>query len=149
MYEPDMIKVIEVAEPERMLDARSKTAMLTVATWADYYRLGEDWRDLQMWRLWNHGKYVNEVSHLGEYTTVQGDILTVCPMDRDDVVCQVQITEIRMVDCENLTDQEIHELGYLNREEYNAQWGDINTDDSSRGWFMRFVLLPETSETLH
>ena len=147
MYDPDLVKVIEVAQPERMLDAQSKTAMMTVATWADYYRVGEDWQHLHQWRLWNHGKAVNEVSHFGEYTTVQGDILTVCPLDKDDVICQVQIIEIRMVDCSNLSDQEVRELGYANRGEYNEQWGSM-ADGSHRGWFMRFMLLSDASSIL-
>ncbi|MBN2470361.1 MAG: hypothetical protein JXN59_06535 [Anaerolineae bacterium] len=147
MYDPDIIKVIEVAQAERMLDARSKTAMLSVATWADYYRVGEDWHHLHQWRQWAHGKTVNEVSHFGEYTTVQGDILTVCPVDSDDAICQVQIIEIRMVDFHHLSDHEIRELGYTNRHDYNEYWSSV-ADGSHRGWFMRFMLLSEVTDVL-
>jgi hypothetical protein len=104
----DVVKIIEVAQPERMLDAKTKTAMMTVATWADYYRLEEGWYNLQHWRQWEHGKQVNEVSHFGEYTTMQGDVLAVCPLESEDVLCQVQVVEIRMVDCQALTDSEVH-----------------------------------------
>lgn len=148
MEEPDPIKVIEVAQPERMLDARSKTAMLTVATWADFFRIDEQWHALHQWRLWKHGRVVNEVSHLGEYTTRLGDILAVCPLESDDIVCRVQVTEIRMVDCDRLTDQELAELGYASREEYHRQWHEM-TEDSSRGWFMRVMLLSDRSTILH
>jgi hypothetical protein len=110
--------------------------------------VGEDWHRLHRWRLWQHGKLVNEVSHFGEYTTMQGDILAVCPLERDEVVCQVQVTEIRMVDCENLSDQELYELGYTSREEYASQWGDMN-EDSSKGWFMRVMLVSEDSWVMH
>jgi hypothetical protein len=142
MDAPDMIKVIEVAQPERMLDAKTKTAMMTVATWADYYRIGEDWYNLQHWRQWQHGKRVNEVSHLGEYTTMQGDVLVVCPVESEDVVCQVQVTEIRMVDCRALTEKEVRELGYISRQDYDEQWKDMNAD-SPKGWFMRIMIIPE------
>jgi uncharacterized protein YqfB (UPF0267 family) len=146
-FDPGLIKVIEVNHPEWILDARTKTAMMTVATWADYFRVGEDWHRLQQWNQWQHGKTVNEVSHHGEYTTSQGDLLVVCPMESEDVVCQVQVTEIRMVDCHSLTDAEVHELGYATREDYNAQWQDINAN-APRGWFMRVMLVNDTSEIL-
>jgi len=144
---PDPIKVIEVAQPERMLDARSKTAMLTMATWADFFRVDEQWHALHRWRLWKHGKTVNEVSHFGEYTTCLGDVLAVCPLESDNIVCRVQVTEIRMVDCDRLTDQELAELGYTTREEYNSQWRDM-AEGSARGWFMRVMLLSDHSTIL-
>lgn len=146
--EPYYVKTIEVARPERILDAQTKTAMLTVATWADIYRIGEQWHQLQQWRTWEHGKSVNEVSHLGEYTTMQGDELVVTPLQSDFIICQVQVTEIRMVDCRLLTDAEIRELGYATREEYDAQWDDM-TEDSPKGWFMRIMLLPHDPDHLH
>ncbi len=144
----DVIKVIEIEYPERMLDARTKTAMLTVATGADYYRVGADWQTLQRWRYWQHGKHVNEVNHYGEFTTSQGDILAVCPLESDLIVCQVQVTEIRMVDCHNLTDTEISELGYRDREDYRLHWGDLN-EDAPHGWFMRVMLLPDEDAAVH
>ncbi len=143
----DLVKIIEVAQPERMLDAKTKTAMLTVATWADYYRIGEEWSNLQHWRLWKHGKRVNEVSHFGEYTTMQGDILTVCPIESEDVICQVQVTDIRMVDCRSLSEREVLELGYEIRDEYDAQWRELNAD-SPRGWYMRIMLMPGEDEVV-
>ncbi len=142
------VKLIEVAQPERMLDAISKTAMMTVATWADYYRLGEHWFNLQSWRYWQHGKPVHEVSHLGEYTTMLGDVLAVCPMASSQVLCQVQVVEIRMVDCVALTDSEVRELGYHSRAEYDAQWADM-AQDAPRGWFMRIMLVPSEPGLLH
>jgi len=130
-----------------MLDARSKTAMLTMATWADFFRVDEQWHALHRWRLWKHGKTVNEVSHFGEYTTCLGDVLAVCPLESDNIVCRVQVTEIRMVDCDRLTDQELAELGYTTREEYNSQWRDM-AEGSARGWFMRVMLLSDHSTIL-
>ncbi len=143
----DSIKVIEVAQAERMLDARTKTAMLTIATWADFFRVDAQWHALHQWRLWKHGKAVNEVSHFGEYTTRLGDILAVCPLESDEIVCRVQVTEIRMVDCDRLTDQELAELGYASREEYHSQWRDM-AEDSARGWFLRVMLLSDRSTIL-
>lgn len=147
-YEQEYIKVVEVDHPERMLDSRTKTAMMTIATWADLYRVGEDWHNLQSWRQWQHGKPVNEISHFGEYTTMRGDILTVCPLESDDVVCYVQVTEIRMVDTRTLSDAEYRELGYQSREDYLSTWHDY-VDDTGRGWFMRVMLLPDMVQTLH
>ena len=144
----DVVKIIEVAQPERMLDAQTKTAMLTVATWADYYRLEESWHNLQHWRQWEHGKQVNEVSHFGEYTTMQGDVLSVCPLESEAVLCQVQVVEIRMVDCQALTDSEVHELGYRTRAEYDSQWADMALD-AARGWFMRVMLMPDKNGPIH
>jgi hypothetical protein len=144
----DAVKVIEVSRPERMLDAQSKTAMLTIATLADFYRLGEDWHPLHYWRQWQHGKRVNEVSHFGEYTTMQGDVLAVCPMESNAVVCQVQVVEIRMVDCSALTEREVRELGYTSRADYDTHWADM-APDSPRGWFMRVMLVPDEDGLLH
>ncbi|GAB4575892.1 MAG: hypothetical protein Kow0077_29660 [Anaerolineae bacterium] len=145
MLETDSFKVIEVADPERMLDSRSKTALMTVATWGDFYRIGENWYTLQQWRQWQHGRAVNEVNHMGEYNTKLGDVLYVCPPESDDIVCQVQVMEIRMVDIARLTDEEFRELGYASQKDYDRVWGAMS-DGSEHGWFMRFVLLSETSE---
>ncbi len=142
------IKVIEIEYPERMLDARTKTAMLTVATGADYYRVGADWQTLHHWRYWEHGKRVNAVSHYGEFTTNQGDILAVCPPESDFIICQVQVVEIRMVDCQSLTDMEINELGYRDREDYRLHWGNLN-EDARHCWFMRVMLLPGEGAAVH
>jgi hypothetical protein len=148
MNQPQAVKMIEVARPERMLDARTKTAMLTVATWADVYRIGGEWHRLLRWRDWQHGRQVHEVSHLGEYTTGQGDVLAVCPVARDEVVCQVQVVEIRMVDCDRLTDEEIRDLGYATRQQYHAQWIE-DTDSSPKGWYMSIMLVPEDGAAIH
>ncbi len=148
MNDMPAFKIVEVSRPERMLDAKTKTAMLTVATWADYYRVDQDWHRLHNWRDWQHGRAVHEVSHLGEYTTVQGDVLAVCPMRSDDIICQVQVVEIRMVDCDNLSDAEIRELGYATRHEYHTSW-DEDTDHSPKGWYMRIMLLPWQDTVLH
>jgi hypothetical protein len=148
MIEPEMVKVVEVAEPERMLDSRHKTAMLTMATWADFFRVEEDWHHLRQWREWRHGRHVTEVSHFGEHTTMQGDVLAICPLESDDVVCQVQVTEIRMVNVDRLSDAEVRELGYASRAEYDLMWGDMGSG-SSHGWFMRFMLLSDSSSVLH
>lgn len=144
---PDMVKFIEIPDPERMLDSRSKTAMMTVATWADLFRVEEDWHHLRRWRDWRHGRQVKEVSHFGEYTTMQGDILAVCPVESDDVVCEVQVTEIRMVNLDRLSDEEIRELGYATRDEYQAMWEETAAD-ADRAWFMRFLLISDTSSIL-
>lgn len=144
----EVLKIIEVARPERILDAKSKTAMMTIATLADHYRIGEAWQPLQDWRFWAHNRPVNEVSHFGEYTTVQGDILSVCPLDSELVLCQVQVVEIRMVNCQQLTDAEVHELGYRTRHEYDEQWGEI-ASDAPRGWYMRVMLVPDVPSVLH
>ncbi|GEM_PF-6984713 len=146
-FEDVPLKLIEVARPEHILDAQTKTAMLTVATWADLYRVGETWHNLQMWRTWEHGKRVNEVSHFGAYTTMQGDLLGVCPLDSDEMLCQVQVVEIRMVDCEQLTSREIRELGYDSWEEYAYYWGDMA--ESPKGWFMRIMLVSDSAAMIH
>ncbi len=140
-FEP--LKIVEVARPEYFLDSKSKTAMLTVATLADHYRVAETWYNLQGWRSWQHGKQVDEIRHFGEYVTGRGDVLTVCPIESDDVVCRVQVTEIYMVDCARLSDAEIRELGYASRQEYTDQW------DAPRGWFMRVILAPDSPPLLH
>ena len=148
MSELPIIKVVEVARPERLLDARTKTAMMTIATLADYYRVDDEWHHLHRWQTWKHGRQVHEVSHLGEWTTGLGDLLAVCPLASDAIVCQVQVVEIRMVDCDRLTDAEIRELGYATRQEYQAQW-DEDTDGSPKGWYLSVMLAPAGDRIVH
>ncbi|MBN1966508.1 MAG: hypothetical protein JW910_17790 [Anaerolineae bacterium] len=136
-------KLIEVPRPELILDSHSKTALLTTATWADFYRVGAVWHDLQGWRAWRHGKQVNEVSHFDAYQTTQGDVLAVCGPHSDDVVCHVQVLEIRMMDCTRLNQEEVHELGYDTQQEAIMAWDGFT--DMTRGWFIRFMLLTDTS----
>lgn len=106
-----------------------KTAIATALTKADTYRIGAEWRSAQELA---HNTAVEEVKHFGRHTTLKGEVLWAeAP---DSPATQVQILDIRLVEPARLTEADFQALGYANRADYMADWGDILGD---KIWLMR------------
>lgn len=112
---------------------QGKTAIATTLTRADTYRAGEQWRPA---RNLPHNTSVEAVNHFGRHMTERGDILRVVSIEGPAV--QIEVQDIRAVETDKLTDQDFQALGYRDRADYMADWGDVF---GSRIWLMKIRRL--------
>ncbi len=112
----------------------NKTAMMIPATTADQWRVGDTWSGFDVWK---HGRQVEEVNHFGRHTTSLGETLEIQDIDSMEIVCKVQVVGIRMVISDQLTDDELRELGHGSRE---ALAEDIGTSPRKM-WYMRVAVV--------
>ena len=133
---------------ERILDG-SKTALLIPAIPSDHYRTSAirlwpdgDWRARDAGFV--HGRMVHTISHYGPYesktgyVTATGGFVSIRALPSRERI-QVQVTEIRMVECARLSEAEMRELGYPDREAYMADAG--RTMQRRKAWFVRIIPL--------
>lgn len=111
---------IAVLDAERM--TRAKTALLTLMTRQDRYRIGDTWHNAA--ERWGNGENVDEVNHYGRHQMAAGDVLIVERIDGKPIM-HVQIDGIRMMHTDALTQADIAALGYDNREMFAAEWQDV------------------------
>lgn len=109
---------------------QQRTAIATAFTRADTYRAdGQAWRSAQDLP---HDTPVDEVNHFGRHTTARGEVLRVSSVDGP--IVDVKVLDIRAVETKQLTDADFRTLGYVNYDDYAADWGAAFGD---RVWLMR------------
>lgn len=124
------MKSIAVIDEKPFLKA--KTAIITMATNSDGYKLMGDETWINAWRNWNAGEHVMEVNHFQRHHTAIGDVIEVHNIT-GDVVSHIQVLDILMVNGESLSDIQINALGYANREAYMNDWGKAL---AGKAWYM-------------
>jgi hypothetical protein len=115
-----------------------KTFIATPLTRADGYREGDKWysaADLA------HDTVVEAVNHFGRHTTETGETLLVKSLDSPTV--KVQVLRIRAVEVDKLTETDFRLLGYANRADYLADWGDVQ---GPRIWLIDIKRLDEVAQ---
>lgn len=132
---PDKTRII--LDHERM--QRAKTAMLAMVTKQDRCRINGTWYSVN--QRWQHGQPVEEVNHYGKHTTALGDVIIAQRID-EITIAHVQVNAIEMADTNQLTEADINALGYADRAEFNADWGEVF---SGRCWLFRITHLSPQS----
>ena len=106
-----------------------KNAIATAITRADMFRQGSVWHSAS---VLEHNTVVEAVNHSGRHTTTTGEVLLVESLDSPPV--KVQVEDIKAVELDRLTDADFQALGYADRADYMADWGNVI---GSRVWLMR------------
>jgi len=110
-----------------------KNAIVTPITRADRCRIGAAWRspaDLP------HDTSVDEVNHFGRHTTSRGEVLRVESLGLAPIM--VEVLYIQVAEVAKLTDSDFRSLGYTDRADYMADWGEIS---GPRVWLYRIAYL--------
>jgi len=110
----------------------NKTAIITFASNADTCRLTPGGQWLNAVRQWTPGQTVVEVNHFGRHTTVAGDILALETI-KGKIMAHVEVMGITMVNGEDLTTEQIADLGYTSRQAYEDDWGKAL---AGKAWYM-------------
>jgi hypothetical protein len=113
------MRTVVVKNGAKLLD--DKAAMMIPATQGDRWRVGDGWASgLDGWA---HGTLVDEVTHFRKHRTRVGEVLTIRDLDSMEIVCQVQVIEMRMVVSDQLTGDDLVESGHGTREVLVADIG--------------------------
>lgn len=108
-----------------------KRAMLTAATARDKYRISGQWHWVDEAEP---GQAADEVAHFDRHLTRVGTVLEV-EDDGGKKFGRIRIEGIALVVGASLTDQDMRQLGYESRAEFEAAHPDYG---SRRAWFVRF-----------
>jgi hypothetical protein len=122
---------------EWFLDGR-KTALLMPALSVDRYQEVPG----GPWRLrddgFAHGRPVSAVRHAFRgYVSEEGALIPLRSLTTREVI-QIQVTGIRMVEVDDLSDQEIRDLGYPTRDAFWKETGWLMAGQI--GWFVSATL---------
>lgn len=118
---------------------RGKTIIATPITRADTYRSnGQGWQSAQ---ALPHNTPVDEVNHFGRHSSVRGELVRIESLDNPPV--NVEIVDIRAVETDKLIDADFVSMGYRDRADYMADWGDVF---GGRLWIMRIRRVEATQE---
>jgi hypothetical protein len=134
------MNTIAVKNGKRVI--HGKSAILTPATNQDRHRAGADW---QTWEHWTPGGAVQEVEHFGRHTTRLGDTFMVRDVPSGELVCPVEVVQIRMTDTGSLTADELADLGYASREAFDQE----NPMRDRRVWLMHVFPIATDGNNLH
>jgi len=117
----------------------TKTAMLTVSVSADRYLLKAEgeWRPVHDLR---HGDAVLAVSHFGRHFSRVGTNTNLRSLETNASV-DMLITEIIFVEVTRLTEQEIHDLGYKTRTEWELDWGSVL--EQRTAWLIKVLAIDQ------
>lgn len=108
-----------------------KSALLAFAVGADRCQIAPDDPWLTRDQV-AHGQAVHQVKHSGLYTSTAGGRCSIRALPGRDRL-ELEITEIRMVDCAQLTDDQIAALG-MTRDEFETLYG--HQMHGVRGWLI-------------
>jgi hypothetical protein len=130
---------------EWFLDGR-KTALLLPALSVDSYQEVPG----GPWRLrddgFEHGRPGSAVRHAFHgYVSEEGALIPLRSLRTREVI-QIQVTGIHMVECNDLSDQELHDLGYATRDAFWQESGWLMAGQI--GWFLS-ATLASRAPTLH
>jgi hypothetical protein len=118
----------------------NRSAALTGALPKDRFRIGAEWYSLD---VWEHGTIVDEIAcFFGLQHYAPGDFIAVHSA-LNELICHIQINEIRMVDRDALTPRELRELGRDSRDELV---GELEFA-LPRGWYLRYDRVMGGSQT--
>lgn len=112
----------------------SKNAIAAPITRADRCRIGTTWHPAAELP---HGTSVDEVNHFGRHTITRGEALRVESLGLAPIM--VEVLAIQVTEVAKLTDSDFQSLGYTDRADYMADWGEIN---GPRVWLYRIEYLP-------
>jgi hypothetical protein len=109
-----------------------KSALLAFAVPADRVQVepGAPWQRRD--EVFQPGQQVHSVSHSGLSTSTQGGTCSIRALPSKRRI-DLQITRITMVDCAQLTDQQIADLG-LSLDEFHVLYGHLTT--GLKGWLI-------------
>ncbi len=124
------MKTVVVRRAEHLL--QGKSAIMTGATRSDKARVGEEWHG---WDTFMHGLQVEEVNHFGRHFTCTGDTLQIRDENTQQIVCQVQVVEIKCVQTGLFNTEELSALGFDSRGAYEVTHGTADR----RAWFIRVM----------
>lgn len=116
-----------------------KHVIATAVTRADTYLENGAWHSAAGLP---HGTVVQAVNHFGRHVTTTGEELLVRSLEREPV--KIRVREIRLVEVDRLTDADFRAMGYKDRADYQADWGEIM---GNRVWLMEIKRLDQ-AETL-
>jgi hypothetical protein len=132
------VKVTTMARRLVIVDAESFTedrqAMLMTLMPQDMYRLSNNWHSVQGY--WQHGRYVEEVSHFGRHKTAVGDEVYI-ETETGKRVGKVRINQIAMANTAAFQDEDVRLLGYQSREEFRER---VLGTRNQRAWL--FFITP-------
>jgi len=126
---------IAVASTKRIIEG--KRCIVTSVTKADRYRVGDAWHNAVGIE---HDTPADEVTHFNRHTSVKGATVHVNPL-LDEPSIDVQILSIRAVDPRRLSPETFTQLGYIDYDDYMADWGRVFGD---RVWLM--AIKPVTTK---
>jgi len=113
----------------------NKTVLVTSANGADHYWVGSVMHVLRT--EFRHGKKVDKVSLMSRHHMAIGEAINVRGLD-GNIIATVLVKSLQMVNPELLDDADFTEMGYRDRVEYMADWGEIF---GRRVWLLRIERL--------
>ncbi len=122
-------KRVSIADAKRM--SATKSALIIRATNKDQALFEGRWQNIDDIAL---GQSVDEVNHFGRHHTAIDDVLVIQDV-YENPVARVRVLEMRLTNGLKLTDEEVHALGFEDREDFFGGWGQLV---SGRAWFVKF-----------
>lgn len=140
------VKPIILQDADTTLSNPAKRAMLSMASNQDRYRDGPGWQSIANLSL---GQAVEAVNHFGRHETALGDVLAVHALNVKRPVIYAQVQQIILVQCDQLSDTQIADLGFVDRQAYVETDGDRL--GNHRAWLVYFerVALPPSGDAVN
>jgi hypothetical protein len=115
------VQRVAILNEERM--QKLKTLLLTKATRSDRWRIDDTWHTMQD-SPWEHNQTVDEITHFGRHHTSTGDILIAERVDGTPIA-HLQVLSMAMANTDDLTQPDYDALGYVSREDFSLDWGEL------------------------
>lgn len=132
------IQPIIVAYPEKIA-SRAHAGVISPATSRDDYKAGNDSFAVGDWSTWRHNQPVDAITQMGYIHFRVGAIVEVHGLDKR-LHCRGQITGIRMIVPDKISDDDIALLSAENRASWIEQTGGFT---QRRGlWMIELDILP-------
>jgi hypothetical protein len=137
------LNVVAHFDAEALLDGR-RSAVLIPATPNDRIRLAADGARQRLDAI-PVGAKVYEVVHFGFEFSQVGATMAMRSL-RTDRRYALTVTGIHLVNCAELTPDELAALGHASRASFDGEWGEVL--DDRLAWFIHLIPLSTTARTL-